>query len=288
MREIVGSMRLTNMEMFYLSENFGIGVGMNKLFRSIMQTDVPILIEDSRIGLLKKGELNVTVNLINYDLRAGCAAYIGRGSIVQVNSVTDDLDMKGMVLGDDFMSLALHGRMPSSFSGRELGFYLTVSEHETAVIDRLIQTAWDVAHQKGHNPETIYGIVSALAYYYDSLKRNTESLPVGESPREREIFERFIALVNADSGRERSISYYADRMFLSPRYLGTVVRQASGCTAKEWIDRSVITNAKVMLRHSSLQVAEISDRLNFANNSFFCKYFRRLTGMSPLDYRNLL
>ena len=64
-----------------------------------------------------------------------------------------------------------------------------------------------------------------------------------------------------------------------------MVRQASGITAKEWIDRAVITQAKILLRHSELSVLEISEELGFANPSFFSKYFRRLTGLTPLGFK---
>ena len=73
-------------------------------------------------------------------------------------------------------------------------------------------------------------------------------------------------------------------MCLSQRYLGTVVRQTSGTTAKEWIDRALITQAKVLLHHSDKSVIQISEELNFPNPAFFSKYFKRLTGMTPKQF----
>jgi len=67
--------------------------------------------------------------------------------------------------------------------------------------------------------------------------------------------------------------------------LGTLIREASGTTAKEWIERSVIAEAKVRLKNSDMLTYQISDELNFPNVSFFCKFFKRLTGMTPLEYQ---
>lgn len=103
--------------------------------------------------------------------------------------------------------------------------------------------------------------------------------------REQTLFDRFIYLVNRHSDREHQLSYYAERMCLTERYLGTVIRQASGVTAKEWIDRSLITCAKIELRHTQKSVAQIAEELSFPNSSFFSKYFKRLTQMTPLEYR---
>ena len=60
----------------------------------------------------------------------------------------------------------------------------------------------------------------------------------------------------------------------------------AGVTAKDWIDRATITLAKVMLRHTTKNISQISDELHFPNDSFFCKYFKRLTGHTPLGWRN--
>lgn len=286
MREMVSdSGTKSRSDMFYMSGDFVIGMRISNIFREVMETGVPFLIDDNRFGLIHSGEADVTVNLINYKLTSGTAAYIGRGSIVQVNHVSDDLSMSGLVMSDELFKLALHGRLPSSFDGRELHFYQQVSEEAASIIDRILGTLWAVVHQEGYSRETLCCLVAAIVHYYDGLQRSTALRGGGRHSREREIFERFIMLVNTECSRERSLSYYAGRMFLTERYLGSVIRQASGTAAKEWIDRAVVTSAKVMLRHSDLPIARIADRLHFANDSFFCKYFRRLTGMTPGEYR---
>ncbi|EJW96039.1 transcriptional regulator, AraC family [gut metagenome] len=65
-----------------------------------------------------------------------------------------------------------------------------------------------------------------------------------------------------------------------------MVKEVSGKTVGEWIDHWVILEAKALLHSSSLSIQEISDRLNFANQSFFGKYFKHYTGLSPKEYRS--
>ncbi|MDE5692340.1 MAG: helix-turn-helix domain-containing protein, partial [Duncaniella sp.] len=67
--------------------------------------------------------------------------------------------------------------------------------------------------------------------------------------------------------------------------LSAVLKEISDKTAGEWIDQRVIFEAKLLLRSTGLNNQEISTKLNFANQSFFGKYFKHLTGMSPRDYR---
>ena len=99
------------------------------------------------------------------------------------------------------------------------------------------------------------------------------------------MFERFIRAVSESYKEERSVSYYADKMFLTAKHLSTVVKEISGKTAGEWIDSFVILESKALLKSSELSIQEIADELHFANQSFFGKYFKHHTGMSPKEYR---
>ena len=68
--------------------------------------------------------------------------------------------------------------------------------------------------------------------------------------------------------------------------MSTIVSNVSGKTAKYWIDEAIVNAIKVQLRYTDKQVSEIAYDMNFPNPSFFCKYFKRLTGMTPIDYRD--
>lgn len=70
------------------------------------------------------------------------------------------------------------------------------------------------------------------------------------------------------------------------RYLGTIVKDINGETAKTWIDRALVSKAKVMLRHTDKQVSEVADALGFPTSSFFCRFFREHAGYTPQEYRN--
>ena len=78
---------------------------------------------------------------------------------------------------------------------------------------------------------------------------------------------------------------YADRLCLSPRYLSSVIRNVSGRTVVEWVNQAVILEAKVLLKHSDLLTYQIADELHFPNPSFFSKFFKRMTGMTPQGYQ---
>ncbi len=105
--------------------------------------------------------------------------------------------------------------------------------------------------------------------------------------RQTELFHRFVTLVHAHSSQEREVSFYADKLCISTRYLSTIVRTVARSSAKEFIDRSVVLEIKMMLQSTDLSVQEIAYRLRFPDQSYLGRFFKKHTGESPTEYRNM-
>lgn len=103
--------------------------------------------------------------------------------------------------------------------------------------------------------------------------------------RKEELMAQFIINVSRHFKEHREVSFYADQLCISNKHLYTIVKEASGRTAGEWIENYVVLEAKVLLRTTDLSIQEISQRLNFQNQSFFGKYFKNIVGTSPTKYR---
>ena len=93
-------------------------------------------------------------------------------------------------------------------------------------------------------------------------------------------------LLSAYHTKERSLQFYADKMFLSPKYVSGAIKSYSGKGALDWINEYVVLEAKMMLRYTEMSVQEVAYALNFPTQSAFGKYFRHLLGMSPKQYRS--
>ena len=103
--------------------------------------------------------------------------------------------------------------------------------------------------------------------------------------RSEELFERFMVEVRKYYKQERKVSFYADKLCLTPKYLSSAIKDATGKLAGDWIDDCVILEAKTLIKNSGMTIQQIAEELNFANQSFFGKYFKHHTGMSPLTYK---
>ena len=81
------------------------------------------------------------------------------------------------------------------------------------------------------------------------------------------------------------MGFYADKLYISPKYLSLIIKESTGRSAAEWIDEYVILEAKNLLRFSGKNIQQIAYELNFTNQSSFGKYFKHLTGMSPSEFQ---
>ena len=271
-------------ENVFFNNELAIVHGNPLVFRLIMQQQPPFTINDYRLGMIVRGEAVINFNLVDRHLSSGTLVYLGPGTIINPIRFSDDLEIYGTGLFADFPMPFAQDQFPSAFNGQLRDFQLPVSADDLQTARNILDTLWSLVHQRDYHRPTASSLVAALMHHYDHLFHQQADHLAATRSREQTIFDRFIQLVNQHCREEHKISYYADRMCLTERYLGTVVRQTSGTTAKDWIDRALITQAKVLLRHSNHSILQISEELNFPNPAFFSKYFKRLTGITPSEF----
>lgn len=104
-------------------------------------------------------------------------------------------------------------------------------------------------------------------------------------PSKEYLCDRFFRLLSLHHAQERSVTFYASKLCVTPKYLSTVVKKVSGKTPYVWIKEETIKEMEYRLCHTQSSIKEIAYELNFPNCSFFGKFFKAEKGMSPLLYR---
>ncbi len=132
--------------------------------------------------------------------------------------------------------------------------------------------------------ELAMSLLKAMIYDIgNEIRQNQMNFP--KRTRADVIFNEFINLVKANFRQERRVSWYGQQLCITPKYLSESVKQVSHKTPNEWIDHYVTLEMRVLLRNSTMSIKEISQNLNFPNQSFMGKYFKEHVGMSPSKYR---
>lgn len=143
-------------------------------------------------------------------------------------------------------------------------------------------------HGRTYDKEVMSALVSAALYDLISERGTPEVRLGGKDDMITQgdlLYRRFMELLSTTYPRERSVGWYGKQLCVTPKYLSTAVRLASGQTALKWITGYVVEDIRRLLAHSDLTIKEIADELGFPSLSFFGKYVRQHLGVSPTEYR---
>lgn len=236
------------------------------------------------------GEAEVQINLKKYVLKSGTIALHVPENIIQIKS-SDDLIIYPFIISSEYIQ-KIHFETKDLINlymaAKTLPVFpleysdIHILEKYYYLLESIMQTYTD------YKSKITIGIVTSFLYkifevLVNKLKENEYKRKIPE--RCEIVFDDFIKEVNLFNGTEHSLSFFANRLNLTPNYLSARVKEYSGRTAMEWIEDSVILEAKTMLKHSDLSIQEIAYKLNFPTQTFFGKYFKRVTGMSPKQYK---
>lgn len=252
--------------------------------------DYPTHINAAVFSICLEGSIRIGINLQEYTITPGTLVVLMPDQTVQHFGKSDDFS--GIFLG--VSRHLIDDTIPSIQKLLNAFFY--VREHPCTSLSRedldnlteYHSILWKKVRMKDHiyRKEIIQSLLLSLFYDVCNIFARHKQIKEKGMSRRDELFSQFIREVMLYYKEERSVKFYADKMCVTPKYLSQVIKEVSGKTAGTWIDEYVTLEAKALLKSSSLNIQEISDVLHFANQSFFGKYFKQQTGMSPKTYRN--
>ena len=245
----------------------------------------PFQLKNLHIALVKSGSVDIGVNLLSRHYEAGDIMVITPDGIMTQQGRSQDFDMQIIQLSPAFLSDVLHGEVPPLFLHRMEDFTIRTSDADRAVFCSLSDSLWALLHAGTLSDEAIRACCESILQYLRALILFQQSRPNVGQTRSLSVFNQFIALINVHCEQHHDVEFYAGEIGLSREHLSKTISAQSGKTASSWIDEALLSRIKILLRHSDLTSAEISDRLNFPAPSHFARFFKRLTGMTPKEYR---
>lgn len=239
--------------------------------------------------VITSGRFSCLVDFRSYSLKAPAMALFLPGQVIESLDIDEQFAGFGMVMSSKFTD-----SMNLPVSLRERLFLKNTQLHSISdeMLDAYMSCYKQVANvmKQEDNPyreQIIRHLFSAyyygLGYYVHSTQTTTTKMT-----NQEQICDRYIALVVEHFKHQRDIGFYADKLCVSNKYLSTLLKQNTGMTALEWIERYVVLYAKSCLSSTTMTIQQISDELDFPSQSVFGKYFKRVEGVSPKAYRQLL
>lgn len=254
--------------------------------------DGPQVITYGAILICRKGKATVNINYKEWHLHEGAVITVFPNDVVElkVKSEASLFDVEMLKYNASLLreaSLQLEQTVYSSLREDRC-------RQDTPVVTNIIDSMFALLKVYFNQSEctcisqlVLLQLKAFFVGFHEYLQRNPQNRPDDEvkSYRVRELFNRFMMLMERDYKLSRDVNYYADLMHITSKYLTNIVRQVAGHTPKTIIDQYVILQLKMQLQRSSQSIKEIAWEYHFTDVSFFCRYFKKHTGLTPQQIR---
>lgn len=246
-----------------------------------------------------KGEFEVEINLKKFTIRKDSMFIYTPGNIVRVTNIDprekESVHFVVVAISEDLMSSTRFDF--SKLYNESLRLLespcVVINENERGLYRKYFDLIQEVSKMRMPNMrESVTALISSIFYLMGAMwtdRLNAAKKNGGDemSTRSKIVLEDFLLLVRDYHTKERSLSFYADKLYLTPKYLSKLIKSVSGKSAHEWIDSFVILEAKNLLKYSDMSIKSIVYELNFPNQTTFYRFFKTKTGMTPSEYRKM-
>jgi len=250
----------------------------------------PARTDDAAMLYIDKGEVTLVHDLKKYILSEGMVLLKAPKVTVQILSFSEDCHFKVFDFAPQFaVSRGMHTKHFETItlmaSNNPVLILDTLSAATVGVLFWLLQKKGTPDETAQSHDEAIQHVFSLLILeIFSSIKRTTADNSCHYS-RKVYLSSHFLKFLREYIKEQRRVDFYADLLYVTPKHLSMCVKEITGKTCGEIIDEMVVAEAKALLHNPELTIGHVADVLNFSDQYFFSKYFKKRTGMSPLHYR---
>lgn len=266
----------------YLRKDIALILDSDMMGHEVMSVCEPMRATEGRLVRVVTGTATYRINLEYYQLSAHDIIIISPDSIIEIISHTPDFAIEALVIsslaGIHQEEYARH--LPNEVTHLSLA---TVDWNRQTQFIHLLSVLLDC-----ENPPMdaiSHLILSMVIDLKRTLKNAAPRQSVRKMSRGEQTFHQFLRLANEYGYRERNVTFYAERLLITPNHLSAIVRQQSNQTVIDWLTQRTLTEARILLRHSTLMMYEIAEHLNFPEATAFGRYFKKYMQQTPLEYR---
>ena len=283
--------RLTSLANINPDINLMAGIDITGNFKELFST--PVQMPGCLFLLCLRGHCTINLHLSTYEMQADSIAAIFPQQFFQIAHSSHDCRFMFVAFSKDIAnSSTIFSRavelIPYVYDRPVIPLSPAMSDFMASLINLMIKgkRIREQFMMKGQSPSAFYQIILCLANI--NMNETGRTKPRHEYTRNQEILKELARQIINNYKQERGVAFYADKLHLSAQHLSTTVKKTTGKTLTDVISTFVINDAQGKLKSTDMTIQEIAYSLNFSDISFFGKYFKRYTGMSPKQYRNTL
>lgn len=265
-------------------------------FTDVEESEAQVLKYPCRIDALimvlcVRGEVSFSSQMSEYTLKAN-QFFISSASVFQFHSMANSefymLAFSAEFLANMNVDVRFIARMVAQL--RSNAYIARIGDTDMRGVSHFFETLHE---QRASQELTEYKELSLRHLYCAMIYRiadavmdkHSSMMPIGIKERSSEYFEQLMTLLSTHYREQRNVEFYADKMNISSKHLSRVIRNFTGKSVHQWIDEFVALEIKNLLKYSNMSIQQISFYLNFPNPSFMGQYFKRITGLTPGEYK---
>ncbi|MDL2256014.1 helix-turn-helix domain-containing protein [Parabacteroides sp. OttesenSCG-928-G06] len=251
----------------------------------------PMRIKALILILITEGNARVSLDNVSYELTANSFLFIMPSHIVQITYTSPDLQGKLLLADLAFLEECKPEAInPSLVNYMRLrkNPHIHMEEEEMQALNKYVTLLRKKLSEDKHyfQDEIVHTFFMALLLEMVNIVLGKKDyIVMKKMTRKEEIVNKFLKLLLIHYREEHTITFYADKLFITPQYLSSVLKELTDKTASEWIDEAILAEARVLLKSPKVTVQEVSIQLNFADQSTFGKFFKKHAGMSPSQFK---
>lgn len=254
------------------------------MFQSLSE---PVKFEATTWIIVNQGSAKCDINLVSYDVQAPCVVIVRGSQIMQPTFISRDFRASVLVMSKRFReNLFLFMNATPLYTLMSRHPVASIPENLMPKFREFVTSLREIISRKDNPYASQALLFTMVSFQFRYMYLCYESFKDEIVSRQGRMSDRFLQLVQDNFRQQRFLEFYASKMEITPKHLSRTIKAQTGFTAVEWIERFVILEAKVLLKSSNLNIQQIADELNFPSQSFFGKYFKKFTGMSPKEFRN--
>lgn len=241
--------------------------------------------------LVHSGHAHISVNLADYEVHSRGVVTVLPRSIIRMRDWSVDFRCDLVAFSSNFVKdLTLIRSVINQMDNIGNMPVLDLSDDEWVLVGHywnMLQMIYGHTTANEMKTGAVGNLLLSFFYcicgmYYNRAFQHDEASKM----RSEDLTRKFMTLVMRHCASQREVRYYAEKLCVTPQYLNAVIKDTRGETASSVIKRVTVLIIKAQLKSSTRSIQEIAGDLNFPNASFFAKFFKRETGMTPKQYRD--
>jgi AraC family transcriptional regulator, transcriptional activator of pobA len=251
----------------------------------------PLRSDHFSIALVLEGEVDFQINMVSYLVKKNGLIVVPFNAIHQFQKHDNEHVVIVVNFSHDFLGQARFSEkhIPSFgfFSPQNNPYLMLEKEDADAIYEiiKMLRKAEDPASEHPFKLEIIHHAFNIFMFEIAALFKKYRPNEEVRISRKEEILTSFIKLLFQHFREERAVQFYADALYITPKHLTKIVKEMTNKTCGEMIDEIVIMEAKIMLDDLGLSVATVAEQLQFSDQFFFSKFFKKHTGINPSKYK---